>query len=99
MKRALLFVLCLFSILASPVRSQQDAKAIYKDPNAAIPDRVHDLLTRMTVEEKVAQLESDWNLPAFGALKMPSIFEQDHLDDAMVKKVAGHGLGTYAFLD
>ena len=99
MKRVLLFVLCLFLVLVSPVRSQQDAKAIYKDPNAAIPARVHDLLTKMTVEEKVAQLESGWNLPGFGSFKSPVIFEQDHLNDAMVKQMAGNGLGTYVFLD
>lgn len=28
----------------------------YKDPNANIEDRVSDLLSRMTVEEKVAQM-------------------------------------------
>ena len=99
MKRVLLFVLCLFLVFVAPVRSQQDAKAIYKDPNAAIPVRVHDLLTKMTVEEKVAQLESGWNLPGFGSFKSPIIFEQDHLNDAMVKQMAGNGLGTYVFLD
>jgi beta-glucosidase len=86
-------------ILGSPAGSQESAKAIYKDPNAAISDRVRDLLSRMSVEEKVAQLESGWNLPGFGSFKLPTIFEQDHLNDAMVKKMAGHGLGTYAFLD
>lgn len=29
---------------------------IYKDPNASIEDRVNDLLPRMTVDEKVAQM-------------------------------------------
>ena len=29
---------------------------VYKDPSAAIEDRVNDLLPRMTVQEKVAQL-------------------------------------------
>lgn len=29
---------------------------VYKDPNAPIEDRVNDLLPRMTLEEKVAQL-------------------------------------------
>ena len=30
--------------------------AIYKDPSANIDDRVSDLLSRMTIEEKTAQL-------------------------------------------
>lgn len=29
---------------------------LYKDPNAKIEDRVNDLLGRMTIEEKVAQM-------------------------------------------
>lgn len=29
---------------------------IYKDPNAAIPDRVNDLLARMTLDEKIGQM-------------------------------------------
>ena len=29
---------------------------VYKNPNSAIEDRINDLLPRMTVEEKVAQL-------------------------------------------
>lgn len=33
---------------------------IYRDPNAAIDDRVADLLERMTLEEKVAQLGTVW---------------------------------------
>jgi beta-glucosidase len=99
MKRFVLCTFCLFSALAPFARAQDNAKAIYKDPNSPIPERVRDLLGRMTVEEKVAQLESQWNVPAFGSFKLPSIFEQDHLNEAMVKKIALNGIGTYALLD
>ena len=34
--------------------------ALYKDPTAPIPERVSDLLARMTTEEKVAQLLELW---------------------------------------
>ena len=34
--------------------------AIYRDPHAAIPSRVKDLLARMTLEEKVAQITTIW---------------------------------------
>ena len=78
---------------------QENANAVYKDPKAPIPDRVHDLLGRMTVEEKVAQLESGWVMPSVGGFKFPSIFDGDHLNEALVKKAAAEGLGTYAFLD
>ncbi len=34
----------------------KDSSPLYKDPNASIEDRVSDLLGRMTVEDKTAQL-------------------------------------------
>ncbi len=43
--------------------SQQSASvelAIYKDPGAPIEDRIEDLLARMTLEEKVAQMLTIW---------------------------------------
>jgi beta-glucosidase len=33
-----------------------DSSPLYKDPTANIEDRVNDLIGRMTVEEKVAQM-------------------------------------------
>lgn len=35
-------------------------QAFYQDPTHSIVDRVHDLLSRMTLEEKIAQLGSCW---------------------------------------
>jgi beta-glucosidase len=99
MKRSVLLALFMFSVFGPLAWPQEAEKSIYKDPNAAIPDRVRDLLGRMTVEEKVAQLESGWTLPAFGSFKIPSVIDQDHLNEAMARKVAGNGLGTYGFLD
>jgi beta-glucosidase len=60
---------CLIAIRAqepaSPVRSsaQSDAPK-YKDAALPIPDRVADLLSRMTLEEKVEQLKWDWQKAA-----------------------------------
>jgi beta-glucosidase len=34
--------------------------AMYKDPNATIDARIEDLLSRMTLDEKVAQMQSIW---------------------------------------
>jgi beta-glucosidase len=99
MKKVLLCLACLISVFGSLGLSQDNSKAIYKDPNAPVPDRMRDLLGKMTVEEKVAQLESGWTMPSIAGFKFPSIFEEDHLNEALVKKVAGNGLGTYAFLD
>ena len=46
----------------------------YRDPNAAIDDRVADLLGRMTLEEKVAQLGTVW----LTALVQDEAFDSDH---------------------
>ena len=99
MKKSAWCVLSFFVLLAAAAWSQDSAKAIYKDPKAAVADRVRDLLSKMTVEEKVAQLESGWTLPSFGGFSFPSVIDKDHVNEALAKKVAGSGLGTYAFLD
>jgi beta-glucosidase len=99
MKRTLVCLISLFSMTVSVGFAQDNSNAVYKDPNAAIPDRVHDLLSKMTVEEKVAQLESQWTLPAFPGFKMPSPFEGDTLKEDMARKMLANGLGTFALLD
>src|SRR5262245_6910132 len=55
--RAATFALA--SALAAPgvVRAETPA---YRDPTKSVEDRVQDLLARMTLEEKVAQLEGTW---------------------------------------
>ncbi|KAL2833122.1 glycoside hydrolase superfamily [Aspergillus pseudoustus] len=42
--------------LCAGLAAAQDSSPLYKDPNAAIEDRVSDLLGRMTIEDKMAQL-------------------------------------------
>lgn len=49
-------LLVLTALLAS---AQDDARPLYRDPTAPIEDRVNDLLARMTLEEKIAQLGGD----------------------------------------
>jgi len=99
MKYVALCVMCLLSICGPFGISQDNAKAIYKDPHAAIPDRVSDLLGRMTIEEKVTQLESGWVLPAIAGMSSSTIFDKGQLNEASAQKLAANGLGTYAFLD
>ncbi len=99
MRKIFMCAFCLLLASGSPGIAQEDSKAVYKDPHAAIADRVRDLMSRMTVEEKVAQLESGWTLPSFGGFSMPSVFDKGQINEAMAKKMAANGLGTYAFLD
>ena len=52
---AVIGVLCANGVPAAP-----GAAPVYKDPHAAVEARVEDLLSRMTLEEKVAQMQSIW---------------------------------------
>ena len=59
---------------------------IYKDPKAAVEKRVEDLLSRMTVEEKVAQLRSTY-------AAYPKINDAFLNDRHKMDSLFGHGIG------
>ena len=88
--------LCISVTVAAAQNSQVP---VDRDPSAPVADRVRDLLSRMTLEEKVAQLESGMNAPFFAGITPPSIFVGNHLDEEKAKKMMANGLGTYSFLD
>jgi beta-glucosidase len=93
-----LFV-CLFVVAALQALSQTEGRVVYKDPNAPTAERVRDLLSRMTVEEKVAQLESGWNYPGLGDLfNFPAVFEGEHINEAKAKEGLGNGIGTFVLI-
>jgi beta-glucosidase len=48
------------SLIAARAGSAQVQSPIYKDPRQPVEKRVDDLLARMTLDEKVAQLETVW---------------------------------------
>ena len=50
------FACALLLISAASAQQNNDQAPAYKNPKLAIPDRVADLLSRMTLEEKVAQI-------------------------------------------
>eukprot|EP00051_Salpingoeca_urceolata_P006714 m.88884 g.88884 ORF g.88884 m.88884 type:complete len:769 (+) comp14957_c0_seq2:241-2547(+) len=59
MQRLLVTVVFVVGAVASAAPADDtvvDSSALYKDPKAPIPARVSDLLGRMTIEEKIAQL-------------------------------------------
>jgi beta-glucosidase len=99
MKNNSLTVLFLFVVAASSVLPQDKPEPVYQDPSAPIQDRVRDLLSHMTLEEKVAQLESGCNYPNLPGASTPSLFVKDQLDEALAKKTLANGVGTYSFLD
>jgi hypothetical protein len=98
MKIARYFTICLLAFVLPSAWSQQSTKPVYQNEKAPIPERVRDLLGRMTLEEKVAQLQSGMNLPGMG-MQAPTLFNKDQLNEALVKQTLGNGLGTYVFLD
>src|SRR5271170_6022332 len=99
MRIARFTIWALIAIAMPQARSQQPAKPLYQNEKAPIPARVRDLLARMTLEEKVAQLQSGVNMPGLGGIGGQGIFAKDGLNEVSAKKALGTGLGTYAFLD
>jgi beta-glucosidase len=66
-------------------KANKTRSSSYKNPDLPVKDRVKDLLSKMTLEEKVAQLMGLWN----GGVEdfKPEIFD----DPAMMKEVFGKG--------
>jgi beta-glucosidase len=96
MKRPLpLFLLALVSLLAGAprravARDASLAKAKYLDPKLPIDKRVADLLARMTLEEKIAQLHGYW-FPKSGVLVDDQL--RPALGNDKAKALLAHGLG------
>lgn len=67
-----------------------DAEAFpYRDPRLAIDERVRDLLARMTLEEKLAQLGGVWGL---------SLTDAGRFSETKAKDLLRHGIGHIARL-
>ena len=66
----------------------------YQDPKRSVPERVKDLLARMTVDEKIAQMHSLWLILSEDGRHRP---RQDDFtggtDPEVVRKSLVHGLG------
>jgi beta-glucosidase len=59
-----LALLCATAVTAQDKPKPQDSTPKYRNPNLAIEDRVADLLSRMTLEEKVQQITGGWESQA-----------------------------------
>src|SRR5260221_11006649 len=51
-----LLMLVAFASAILPARAQQSTTPIYKDPSRPVADRVNDLLSQMTLDEKIGQM-------------------------------------------
>ncbi|MET0363477.1 MAG: glycoside hydrolase family 3 N-terminal domain-containing protein [Sphingobium sp.] len=76
------------SALAAPAASSS-SKPVYKDATAPIETRVDDLLARMTLEEKVAQITTVWTD------KIKIFDAQLRLDPSKLDATFPHGLGHF----
>ena len=79
------FALCL-AVCVAQSGSADDAP-LYKNPAAPVSARVEDLLGRMTLEEKVAQLEAVWQG------KVAIFDDKLQFDPAKASKVYPNGIG------
>jgi len=96
------FLTTLMGLLLSAALSAQERAPIYKQASAPIPARVHDLLSRMTLEEKVAQLESQlmFQIPgAAGSHNAGGLIRSSKVDESVAKRWLSNGLGTFATID
>jgi beta-glucosidase len=70
--------------------AQRSAVAVYKDPSAPVEARVEDLLARMTLEEKIAQITAVWD-------SKPEIFDSKHqLDVRKLRRRFPSGIGQFS---
>jgi beta-glucosidase len=100
MKRAFSFSLCvvIFSAFWLPVArmSAQDNQPDYKNPRLPVERRVADLLSRMTLEEKVAQLVCLWaNRPQVN-LQTDFATDRGDFSPAKAAEVMKYGIGQIA---
>ena len=68
----------------------QTAAPIYKDPRQPVEARVNDLVSRMTLDEKIAQLETVWESKA--KLQTPD----GHFSPELASKNFPNGIGGFA---
>ena len=79
------FVLCHLSPL---VMAQRERNATYRDRTASVAARVADLLPRMSVQEKAAQMVCVWNL------KQDTLLDENgRFDEKKAAQHFGHGHG------
>jgi beta-glucosidase len=76
-------------ITAAAARARKDVP-VYKDPQAPLEQRVEDLLGRMTLEEKIAQITCIWNR------KQEFLTPAGDFDAAKAHKVFPAGIGQVA---
>ncbi len=87
--------------LATATAAQTPTPApLYKRADAPIPARVKDLLGRMTLEEKVAQLQANSTIPtvpgmSLGPAPADGVIKRKQIDETVAKRALGQGMGAF----
>ncbi|MEZ5426950.1 MAG: glycoside hydrolase family 3 N-terminal domain-containing protein [Pyrinomonadaceae bacterium] len=99
-KKVLTFFLCaLMTAAVWPLKiGAQNQQPPYKDPNLSIDERVKDLIGRMTLEEKVAQMTSLWLAKPNDNSRVPqeNMPFGGEFSPALAKERMAHGIGHFA---
>lgn len=94
-------ILCVTTLLALPGANARQSIPVYKQAGASIQDRVSDLLSRMTLEEKVAQLQGQATLPDLSESGLPTaagIIKNGQVDEAVARRIFSDGIGAFTLL-
>jgi len=83
------FKYLMVAVVASMFATSCNDTILYKDPTAPVEKRADDLLKRMTLEEKVAQLKGIWNN------RLNLYDENAQIDSAKWNAAFGNGLGFW----
>ena len=84
------FTLALSAVVISTTALAAEPRPLYKDPKAGVDQRVDDLLSRMTLPEKIAQITAVWT-------QKPQIFNaKGDVDPAKIAKVFPNGIGQFS---
>ena len=77
-------------LIVSALAQARDAPPVYRNPTAPLDARVEDLLARMTLEEKVAQITTVWTQ------KNELLNDRGQFDAAKADRVFPAGIGQFA---
>src|SRR3954470_13244755 len=90
MRSCITGLILMLGCAAATAVSAASSIPLYKDPKASMDARVDDLLSRMTLEEKIAQISSIWITKA-------ELFDaKGNFDPAKAKARYPHGIGQLA---
>lgn len=91
-------LLALAPLMTATIVMAQEAKPLYRQADAPVDRRVEDLLSRMTLDEKIAQLitRTTLPLPLPGVPLLADLITGDTINDVRAKTTLSNGVGGFA---